>query len=60
MKPVECVNGSIKIGKGVLSENKKSVFNHAGSVKLRESTCGIMGVKEFAAQGTPIKCIEGD
>lgn len=43
-----------------LVRKHKSVFNHTGSARFRESTGGLMGVKEFAVQGTPIKCIEGD
>lgn len=38
----------------------RSVFNHTGSARLMESTGGLMGLNELAAQGTPIKCIEGD
>lgn len=45
---------------GRLVRKHKSVFNHADSARLMESTGGLIGVKELAAQGTPIKCIEGD
>lgn len=38
----------------------RCVCNHTGSARLMESTGGLMGVKELAAQGTPIECIEGD
>lgn len=38
----------------------RSVYNHAGSGILMESTGELMGVKELATQGTPKKCIEGN
>lgn len=38
----------------------RCVCNHTGSARLMESTGGLMGIKELAAQGTPIECIEGD
>lgn len=38
----------------------RCVCNDTGSARLMESTGELMGVKELAAKGTPIECIEGD
>lgn len=37
-----------------------SVFKHASSARLMESTGGLIGLKELATQGTSIECIEGE
>lgn len=38
----------------------RCVKNHQGSVRMMESTSGVLGVKELNESGTPVEYLEGD